>query len=80
MLVGIKAHRARARHVLQAGETLYCSLSWDEDAPVPASAEELGLYAEEFEVETGHHLGNFPQACSRTSRWSKRPGESSWRN
>ena len=40
MLVGIEAHRARARHVLHAGETLYCSLSWDEDAPVPASAEE----------------------------------------
>jgi alpha,alpha-trehalase len=27
-------------------------------------ASPLGLYAEEFEVETGHHLGNFPQAFS----------------
>jgi Glycosyl hydrolases family 15 len=24
----------------------------------------LGLFAEEFDVETGHHLGNFPQAFS----------------
>ena len=27
-------------------------------------ASPLGLYAEEFEVGTGHHLGNFPQAFS----------------
>ena len=24
----------------------------------------LGLYAEEFDTQTGHHLGNFPQAFS----------------
>jgi alpha,alpha-trehalase len=24
----------------------------------------LGLYAEEFEVDSSHHLGNFPQAFS----------------
>jgi GH15 family glucan-1,4-alpha-glucosidase len=27
-------------------------------------ASSLGLYAEEFDVETGRHLGNFPQAFS----------------
>jgi alpha,alpha-trehalase len=27
-------------------------------------ASPLGLYAEEFDVDTGHHLGNFPQAFS----------------
>jgi GH15 family glucan-1,4-alpha-glucosidase len=27
-------------------------------------ASPLGLYAEEFDVNTGHHLGNFPQAFS----------------
>ena len=27
-------------------------------------ASQLGLYAEEFDVETGRHLGNFPQAFS----------------
>ncbi len=27
-------------------------------------ASTLGLYAEEFDVETGRHLGNFPQAFS----------------
>jgi GH15 family glucan-1,4-alpha-glucosidase len=27
-------------------------------------ASPLGLYAEEFDVATGYHLGNFPQAFS----------------
>jgi len=27
-------------------------------------ASPLGLLAEEFDAETGHHLGNFPQAFS----------------
>jgi GH15 family glucan-1,4-alpha-glucosidase len=27
-------------------------------------ASELGLYAEEFDADTGRHLGNFPQAFS----------------
>jgi GH15 family glucan-1,4-alpha-glucosidase len=27
-------------------------------------ASPLGLYAEEFDAETGRHLGNFPQAFS----------------
>ena len=27
-------------------------------------ASPLGLYAEEFDVDTGQHLGNFPQAFS----------------
>jgi GH15 family glucan-1,4-alpha-glucosidase len=27
-------------------------------------ASPLGLYAEEFDTETGSHLGNFPQAFS----------------
>jgi GH15 family glucan-1,4-alpha-glucosidase len=27
-------------------------------------ASPLGLYAEEFDVATGRHLGNFPQAFS----------------
>jgi GH15 family glucan-1,4-alpha-glucosidase len=40
MLIGLEANHARARHVLRAGEELYCALSWDERAPVPGSAEE----------------------------------------
>ena len=27
-------------------------------------ASPLGLFAEEFDAETAHHLGNFPQAFS----------------
>ena len=40
MLIGIEAHHARARHVLQAGEQLYCALSWEEGFPVPTNVEE----------------------------------------
>jgi alpha,alpha-trehalase len=37
MLLGIEAGRARGRHVLQAGEQLYCALSWAEDLAAPES-------------------------------------------
>ncbi len=40
MLIGIEAGWARARHVLHAGDSAYCALSWDEAASVPTSAEE----------------------------------------
>ena len=40
MLVGIEGGRARARHVLRAGETVYCALGWSEQAQVPTTAEE----------------------------------------
>jgi GH15 family glucan-1,4-alpha-glucosidase len=40
MLLGIEANHARARHVLHAGEQLYCALSWDDHAPVPTTIEE----------------------------------------
>ena len=40
MLIGIEAHHARARHVLQAGEQLYCALSWDQGLAAPATVEE----------------------------------------
>ena len=40
MLLGIEAGRARARHVLRAGETVYCALAWSEQALVPSTAEE----------------------------------------
>ena len=33
-------------------------------APGEGRASPLGLYAEEFDVDTGRHLGNFPQAFS----------------
>jgi GH15 family glucan-1,4-alpha-glucosidase len=40
MLLGIEAGRARARHVLRAGQTVYCALAWSEQALVPTSADE----------------------------------------
>ncbi len=40
MLVGIEAGRARARHVLRAGETVYCALAWSDEALVPTTADE----------------------------------------
>ena len=40
MPLGIEAGRARARHVLRAGETAFCALTWSEEARVPTTAEE----------------------------------------
>jgi alpha,alpha-trehalase len=46
MLVGIEAGRARARHVLRAGETVYCALAWGEDALVPTTVAEASAQLE----------------------------------
>src|SRR6187200_1152006 len=40
MLVGIEGSRARARHVLRAGESVYCALGWSEQARVPTTVED----------------------------------------
>ncbi len=40
MLLGIEAQRARGRHLLHEGESLFCSLSWDDDARVPTTVDE----------------------------------------
>ena len=40
MLLGVEEGRARARHVLRAGETVYCALAWSEEARVPTTVEE----------------------------------------
>jgi GH15 family glucan-1,4-alpha-glucosidase len=40
MLIGVESHHARARHVLQEGESIYCALSWDDAAPVPRTVDE----------------------------------------
>jgi alpha,alpha-trehalase len=49
MLLGIGEGRARARHVLHAGETVYCALAWSEEARVPTTVEEA---AEQLEATT----------------------------
>ena len=46
MLAGIEGGRARARHVLHAGETAYCALAWSDHARVPATAEEAAAQLE----------------------------------
>jgi GH15 family glucan-1,4-alpha-glucosidase len=38
LALGIEGGRARARHVLRAGERLYCALSWAEDLAAPGDA------------------------------------------
>jgi GH15 family glucan-1,4-alpha-glucosidase len=40
MLLGIEGGSARARHVLSAGETVYCALAWSEQARIPTTADE----------------------------------------
>ena len=46
MLVGIEAGRARARHVLHAGDTVYCALAWSGESRVPTSADEAAAQLE----------------------------------
>jgi hypothetical protein len=50
MLLGIEAGRARARHVLRAGETVYCALAWSDQGLVPTTAEEA---SEQLDATTG---------------------------
>ena len=40
MALGIEANRVRARHVLHAGERLFCSLSWAEGLVSPADVDD----------------------------------------
>ena len=40
MPLGIEGGRARARHVLRAGESVFCALAWSDEARVPTTAEE----------------------------------------
>jgi alpha,alpha-trehalase len=40
LALGIEENRARARHVLAAGDRAYCALSWDEGLAVPQDADE----------------------------------------
>ncbi len=40
MLLGIEAGTARARHVLQEGDQLFCALCWGDDVPSPKSVDE----------------------------------------
>jgi GH15 family glucan-1,4-alpha-glucosidase len=46
MLLGIEGGRARARHVLRAGEAVYCALAWGEQALVPSGIDEAAAQLE----------------------------------
>src|SRR4051812_10106469 len=38
--LGVEGNRVRARHVLEAGERIYCSLSWAQDLASPADGDD----------------------------------------
>ena len=40
LALGIEGERVRARHTLEAGERVYCALSWAEQLAVPADVDE----------------------------------------
>jgi GH15 family glucan-1,4-alpha-glucosidase len=40
LALGIEENRARARHMLQAGDRAYCALTWDEGFPAPQDVDE----------------------------------------
>jgi alpha,alpha-trehalase len=40
MLLGIEGGRARACHVLRAGETVFCALAWSDEARIPSTFDE----------------------------------------
>jgi alpha,alpha-trehalase len=40
MALGIEGNRVRARHTLQAGQSLYCALSWAEGLALPADGDD----------------------------------------
>jgi GH15 family glucan-1,4-alpha-glucosidase len=40
MALGVEGGRVRARHLLKAGEQVYCALSWAEDLAAPGDVEE----------------------------------------
>jgi alpha,alpha-trehalase len=42
--LGIEGNRARARHVLEQGDQLYCALSWAKDLAGPRTVEEASAY------------------------------------
>ena len=50
MLLGIEGGRARARHVLRAGETVFCALAWSDEARVPGTVDEA---VEQLDATTG---------------------------
>jgi alpha,alpha-trehalase len=60
LLIGIEGGRARARHVLHAGETAYCALGWSEQAHLPTTVEEA---AEQLDATTAFWRNWLAQAA-----------------
>ncbi len=57
MLLGIEANHVRARHVLHAGEQIYCALCWDEGAAIPGDVDEANKYLASTTGFWRHWLG-----------------------
>jgi GH15 family glucan-1,4-alpha-glucosidase len=57
MLLGIEANHARARHVLRAGEEIFCALCWDGDTLVPSTVEEANECLNTTSLFWRHWLG-----------------------
>jgi alpha,alpha-trehalase len=66
MDVGVEGGRVRARHVLHAGERLFCSLSWAEELAGPADAAEA---QGELDVTSRFWRGWLDRARSVDHRW-----------
>ena len=61
MQLGIEAGRARARHVLRDGETVYCALAWGDQAPIATTAD----VGRRTAVSRGHEVVLARLACAR---------------
>ncbi len=57
MAVGVEGDWVRARHVLKAGEQLYCSLSWAEGLAAPADVDEAAGHLTATATFWRHWLG-----------------------
>jgi GH15 family glucan-1,4-alpha-glucosidase len=66
MALGIEGDRVRARHVLQRGEQIYCSLSWAEQFAGPETVDEA---VERLAATTRFWRGWFSRARFPDHRW-----------
>jgi alpha,alpha-trehalase len=66
MALGVEGGRLRARHLLRAGERLYCSLTWAEGLRAPQSADEAEA---QLAATAAFWRGWLDQARAADHRW-----------